>query len=105
MCSQIGKLGKLDIFEIAQLATEKRRVFDIGMLPVGENIFKLIRKEGIYLLYFPVEIDESADSYFSAMYVSINESVKNLSFIGLNTADYYDKQIFALAHELYHHYQ
>ncbi|MFZ2258810.1 MAG: ImmA/IrrE family metallo-endopeptidase [Clostridiaceae bacterium] len=29
---------------------------------------------------------------------------KKFTFIGLNTADYYDKQIFALAHELYHYY-
>ena len=32
------------------------------------------------------------------------EGDKELAFIGLNTADYFDRQIFAIAHELYHYY-
>jgi Zn-dependent peptidase ImmA (M78 family) len=31
------------------------------------------------------------------------EGGEHLVFIGLNTADYYDKQMFAIAHELYHY--
>lgn len=98
-------LSKQDLFKIAELATAKRRFFDIGMSPIGDNIFKIINKEGIYLINLPIEINETTDSYFSAMYVSIKEGSECISFIGLNTADYYDKQIFALAHELYHHYE
>ena len=97
-------LNKQDVFALEQLAAEKRRAFDIGMQPVGENIFKLIRKEGIYLMYLPIEIEPTTQQPFSAMYVSLCEGERKISFIGLNTADYYDKQIFALAHELYHHY-
>ena len=32
------------------------------------------------------------------------EGGQKLVFIGLNTADYFDRQIFAIAHELYHYY-
>ncbi|MDD2482012.1 MAG: XRE family transcriptional regulator [Lutispora sp.] len=35
---------------------------------------------------------------------SEKEGDKELAFIGLNTADYFDKQIFAITHELYHFY-
>ena len=97
-------LSSKDIFEIEELAKEKRRNFDIGMLPIGDNILKLIRKEKIYLLSFPVEISDEQENHFSAIYVCLNDD-EEMSFIGLNTADYYDKQLFALAHELYHHFK
>ena len=93
-----------DIFDIEEFAKEKRRNFDIGMLPIGDNIFKLIRKEKIYLISYPVEIEDDRENNFSAIYVCLNAE-ESMSFIGLNTADYYDKQIFALAHELYHHFE
>ncbi len=105
MSSELVSLEKSDLFSIAELAKDKRRHFDVGMLPIGDNIFKLIRKEGIYLICSPVEIDISRDNNFSAIYVRLPESFNGMSFIGLNTADYIDKQIFALAHELYHHYE
>jgi len=100
----ITSLDMKDVFEIGEMAKQKRRYFDVGMQPIGDNIFKLIRKENIYLIYSAVEIDEKRDNNFSAIYVSIKEGAGELNFIGLNRADYFDKQIFALAHELYHHF-
>lgn len=98
-------LSKKDIFDIKELAKEKRRYFDVGMLPIGDNIFKLIRKEGIKIIYSPVKIEPSKDNYFSAIYVKLPKNFDSMKFIGLNTADYFDRQIFALAHELYHNYE
>ena len=100
----ITGLDMKDIFEIGEMAKEKRRYFDIGMQPIGDNIFKLIRKENIYLIYSAIQVDEKRENNFSAIYVSLKEGSEELDFIGLNTADYFDKQIFALAHELYHHF-
>lgn len=105
MSSPINSLTKKDIFEIGEFAKDKRRHFDIGMLPIGDNIFKLIRKEKIYLIYTPIEVDDNRDNNFSAIYVCLRESGEEISYIGLNTADYLDKQIFALAHELFHHFE
>lgn len=105
MSNQTNFLTIKDIFEISEFAKDKRRHFDIGMLPIGDNIFKLIRKERIYLIYTPIEIDDSRDNNFSAIYVCLKENGEEISYIGLNTADYLDKQIFALAHELYHHFE
>ncbi len=105
MSNPTNCLTTKDIFEIGEFAKDKRRHFDIGMLPIGDNIFKLIRKEKIYLIYTPIEIDDSRDNNFSAIYVCLKENSEDISYIGLNTADYLDKQIFALAHELYHHFE
>ena len=69
MSNPTNFLSKKEIFEIGEFAKDKRRLFDIGMLPIGDNIFRLIRKEKIYLIYTPIEIDDSRDNNFSAVYV------------------------------------
>jgi Zn-dependent peptidase ImmA (M78 family) len=55
------------------------------------------------LLEYPIE-SEGDRPAFSAAIMYSEEDDKKLTFIGLNTADFYDKQIFAIAHELYHYY-
>lgn len=109
MSKRIGKkapeLSQKDIYEISELAKELRRQYDLGMGPLGDNIFKLIRKIGIYLIYLPIAIDLEQDNYFSAVYLSFAKRGEEINFIGINTCDYFDKQTFALSHELYHHYQ
>lgn len=94
-----------DVYQIAELAKQMRRMYDIGMGPLGDNIFKLIRNIGIYLIYLPIPIDGDQENPFSAVYLSFEQEGELIHFIGLNTQDYYDKQIFALGHELYHHFE
>ncbi|MGL4761924.1 MAG: ImmA/IrrE family metallo-endopeptidase [Sarcina sp.] len=93
-----------EIYSLSELAKEKRRELDIGSSPVGDNIFKFIKEKEIQLIYVPIE-NNGDDLFFSAIYVSLNEDGNISRFIGLNTNDYYDNQIFALAHELYHFYE
>jgi Zn-dependent peptidase ImmA (M78 family) len=72
---------------------------------MGDNILKLIREKGIKLVYMPIDNCGDDKLFFSAVYVCLNENGTKYKFIGLNTNDYYDNQIFALAHELYHYYE
>lgn len=99
------ELNSNDIYILSEMAKEKRRELDIGLSPMGDNILKFIREKGIKLIYIPIENKDKDDLFFSAVYVCLNEDEKKYKFIGLNTNDYYDNQIFALAHELYHYYE
>lgn len=99
------QLTPKDLYEIGESAKEKRRLFDIGMGPLGDNIFKLVRKLDISLIFYPIQIEEERSNQFSALYCAIDVGHDRMRFIGVNTYDYYDKQIFALAHELYHHFE
>jgi Zn-dependent peptidase ImmA (M78 family) len=87
------------------MAKEKRRELDIGTAPMGDNILKFIREKGIKLIYVPIENSNNEELFFSAVYVCLKEDNIKAKFIGLNTNDYYDNQIFALGHELYHYYE
>lgn len=98
-------LDKQDIYEIERLVKEKRNMYGFGMGPLGDNIFKLIREIGIQILYLPIETGDKQNNIFSALYIRSKEINKIIAFVGLNTYEYYDKQIFALGHELYHHYE
>ena len=99
------ELTSNDIYALAEMAKEKRRELDIGLSPMGDNILKFIREKGIKLIYMPIENANDDDLFFSAVYVCLNEDGTKYKFVGLNTNDYYDNQIFALAHELYHYYE
>ncbi|MDR3587940.1 MAG: ImmA/IrrE family metallo-endopeptidase [Desulfosporosinus sp.] len=94
-------LSEKQIFEIGNDAKKRRREFDLGMGPLGDNIFKLIRELGIHLIFLPVKTEGNDEHPFSALFVAFEEKS---FFIGLNTEDYLDKQIFALAHELDHYF-
>jgi hypothetical protein len=50
------------------MAKEKRRMFDIGMGPLEDNIFKLIRNLNIQLIRYPIEAhDKTNPNRFSAL--------------------------------------
>ncbi|MGL5765752.1 MAG: ImmA/IrrE family metallo-endopeptidase [Sarcina sp.] len=98
-------LDSNEIYSLSELAKEKRRELDIGFSPIGDNIFKFIKEKEIQLIYMPIKNNGDDDLFFSAVYVSLDETDATNRFIGLNTNDYYDNQIFALAHELYHFYE
>lgn len=98
------KLNEVQIDEIRKLSTEKRLSLGFaGGTPIANDMFTILDKLNIKLLEYPIESDEGMPAFSAAIMYS-EEGNKKLTFIGLNTADYYDKQIFALAHELYHYY-
>lgn len=98
------KLTTQDTFEIKELVKEKRGQFQIGMGPIGENIFKIVKQLGIKLVFFPIQDEGSNNNEFSALYLLSKENDKDVAFIGINTYQNFDRQIFSVAHELYHHW-
>lgn len=98
------KLNEVQVDEIRKLAGEKRRSLGfVGETPIANDIFTILGRLDIMLLEYPIE-PEGDRPAFSAAIMYSEESDKKLTFIGLNTADHYDKQVFAIAHELYHYY-
>lgn len=99
-------LNDHDIYKIEEFAKEKRRSHELGTGPLGDNIFKVVRSLGVQLVQFPFseEVGNETDP-FSALYLSSRENGYSICYIGVNTSEYWDKQIFAVAHELYHHYE
>jgi len=97
-------LTEVQVDEIRKLAGEKRLSLGfVGETPIANDIFTILDRLDIMLLEYPIE-SEGDRPAFSAAIMYSEEGDKKLTFIGLNTADYYDKQIFAIAHELYHYY-
>ena len=97
-------LNEVQIDEIRKLAADERRFLGfVGETPVANDIFSILERLGIMLLEYPIE-PECDRPAFSAAIMYSEEGNSKLTFIGLNTVDYYDKQIFAIAHELYHYY-
>jgi Zn-dependent peptidase ImmA (M78 family) len=94
-------LTEKDIFEICELVNDLRGSFRAGDAPIGPNIFKLVQSKDIRLVFYPIKDNDKNN--FSAVYVSMKNQKENFDFIGLNTNDYLDDQIFSLAHELYHY--
>jgi Zn-dependent peptidase ImmA (M78 family) len=96
------KLSDQEIDTIRKLARDTR--FSLGFSddpPIANDILSILDKLDIILLELPIE-SEQGNPAFSAVILFSEEGGERLVFIGLNTADYYDKQIFAVAHELYH---
>jgi hypothetical protein len=71
----------------------------VGETPIANDIFNILDNIGISLLEFPIQSDDDKPA-FSAALIYYTEGKMELAFIGLNTADFFDKQIFAIAHEL-----
>lgn len=93
-----------DIESIRELSGKER--FSLGFAgdpPIANDIHTILEKLGIILLEFPIET-ESDRPAFSAVILYSEEGGERLVCIGLNTSDYYDKQVFAIAHELYHYF-
>lgn len=98
------KLNEVQTDEIRKLAGEKRLSLGfVGETPIANDIFTILEKLNIRLLEYPI-LSEGNRPAFSAAIIYSDENGKELTFIGINTSDYFDKQIFAVAHELYHYY-
>ena len=97
-------LNEVEVDDIRKLARERRQFLGfVGDTPIANDIFTILDKLNILLLEYPIESDNSSPAFSAAIMYS-EEGNHKLTFIGLNTADYYDKQIFAIALELYHYY-
>ncbi|MDC7245962.1 MAG: ImmA/IrrE family metallo-endopeptidase [Sphaerochaetaceae bacterium] len=98
------RLSDQDIESIRKLARDLRRRLGLSEeIPIANDMYTVLDKLEIILLELPIEAENDKPS-FSAVLLYSKEGGENLVFIGLNTADYFDKQIFAIAHELYHFY-
>lgn len=94
-------LNSCQVEEIRTLADQTRKIFGVyGDVPIANDIFMLLDKKDIILCQYPFETSE--DSHTDATLTWFETDGSPITFIGLNTSRYYDEQIFALAHELYH---
>ena len=97
-------LNEIQIENIRKLAGDERRKLGfIGETPIANDIFTILENMDIRLLEYPIKSDGIKPAFSAALMCS-TEGDKELVFVGLNTADFFDKQIFAIAHELYHFY-
>jgi hypothetical protein len=46
-------LSKQEELELIEITERKRREHNLGMSPIGDSIFKLVRDLGITILYYP----------------------------------------------------
>lgn len=96
-------LSQIEAEKIKDLAEEfRRKAGFIGDVPIADDIFIVLDNLDIKLLEYPVK-GSAEEPAFSAALIYYMEENEEFVFIGLNTADYFDKQIYAVAHELYHY--
>ncbi len=90
------------IAKIKTLASEARGFFGVHQdVPVANDIRLFLEKKDILLCEYP--FSESEDTHTYGNIVMFKTDDETITFIGLNTASYYDEQIFAIAHEIYHY--
>lgn len=94
-------LTELQIDEIRRIADKERKYFGVIDAPIARNLFTLIEQEGIAICQYPFPFD--GKSHIDANIIRFENENDQMIFIGLNTSIPYDEQLFALAHELYHH--
>ena len=95
------RLTEEQVTEIKDKARSTRKEFGVfGDVPIARDIFMLLENKGIILCQYPFKAEK--ESHLDANIVWFVTKDEPITFIGLNTSIYYDEQIFALAHELYH---
>lgn len=95
-------LTEQQIFEVKKLAKETRQTFGVQPdVPIGSDIKLILEKKGIILCEYPFPDTEGTHTYANITWFKNDKDT--ITFIGLNTSSYYDEQIFALAHEIYHY--
>ena len=88
-------LTELQIDEIKKAADKERRNFGIIEAPIAGDLFMQIEQEGIAICQYP--FPTSKKSHTDANITRFETGSDKMIFIGLNTAIYYDEQLFALA--------
>ena len=95
-------LNQAEIDEVKQLAIETRKTFGVYLnVPLGNDIRIILENEGILLCEYPFADSDGTHTYGNITWFKLGDDT--ITFIGLNTSSYYDEQIFALAHEIYHY--
>ena len=98
------KLNEVQVDEVCSLAKEERLSLGFaGKTTIANDIHTILDKLNIILLELPIE-SKTDKIAFSAAIMHMEENSDKLTFIGVNTSDYYDNQVYSIAHELYHFY-
>ncbi|HBN55673.1 MAG TPA: hypothetical protein DD414_02770 [Lachnospiraceae bacterium] len=95
-------LNKKQIYDVKRLALETRQFFGVHHnVPIGSDIRLLLEKKDILLCEYPFPDTEGTHTYGNITWFEADK--EKITFIGLNTSNHYDEQIFAIAHEIYHY--
>ena len=95
-------LNDQQIFEVKRLASDARRLFGVyPNVPIGSDIRLLLEKNDVLLCEYPYPDSQGTHTYGNITWIKNGDDI--ITFIGLNTSSYYDEQIFAIAHEIYHY--
>ena len=95
-------LDDKQIHEIKKLVAETRRFFGVHPdVPIGNDIRLLLDKKDILLCEYPFPDMNGTHTYGNITWFKTDNDT--ITFIGLNTSSFYDEQIFAIAHEIYHY--
>lgn len=96
------ELTENTIYKIKSLADETRRLFGVHLnVPIGSDIRLLLEKNDVLLCEYPYPDSNGTHTYGNITWIKTGNDI--ITFIGLNTSSYYDEQIFAIAHEIYHY--
>ncbi len=95
-------LDEKKIYEVKDLASETRRSFGVySNVPIANDIKLLLEKQDIILCEYPFPDTNGTHTYGNITCFKTDK--ETFTFIGLNTSCFYDEQIFAIAHEIYHY--
>lgn len=95
-------LNEQQVYEVKRLASETRQFFGVHQnVPIGSDIRLLLEKKDILLCEYPYPDTEGTHTYGNITWFKTDKDT--ITFIGLNTSSYFDEQIFAIAHEIYHY--
>lgn len=95
-------LNEKQIYEVKSLASKARQLFGVyPNVPIGNDIKLLLEKNGILLCEYPFQDTNGTHTYGNITWFKVDNDT--ITFIGLNTSSFYDEQIFAIAHEIYHY--
>lgn len=95
-------LNEKQIYEVKGLASDTRQSFGVHPnVPIGNDIRLLLEKNDILLCEYPFSDTDGTHTYGNITWFKRDN--ETITFIGLNTSSFYDEQIFAIAHEIYHY--
>ena len=95
-------LNDRQIYDVKKLVADTRQFFGVHPnVPIGSDIRLLLDKKEILLCEYPFPDTNGTHTYGNITWFQTDHDT--ITFIGLNTSSFYDEQIFAIAHELYHY--
>lgn len=104
MTNNTKTLTNTDIEIIRILASDvRKKLAYTNETPIACDLFSTLQKSGINLIEYPIKTNNKEHAFSAAIFSNKINDIK-YTFLALNTADYFDKQLFAIAHEFYHYY-